>query len=301
MAAQAEGLGAAALGSDVFAQFTFDPSNAPATGDSVTLRLGMSASNFSDFKAKHAVASTLPPSLFNDYTIAYNYVRNFNAFAPLTHCTSSSQPFLPNRYSLLSPISLADLQLKFNCSASDVFPTPPFYMLLSSSAGNETVAATAFTRTPAGVCQLTVKRPAPLLHAQPPNGYRRDSWTCSPQYFADNSTCDCGCGAPDPDCLVKDRAVQGCGAAQPMCDHWGKCSAYETSTLPLRIFLSTPCSDLKLAGKCHLHRHHHQHDHTHPHTSSCNSLVSQAAAACVALPPAHPHHNRRAAPAPTTH
>lgn len=222
-------------------------------------------------------------------------LRNFNALATLTHRTSSL-PFVAKRFSLLSPISLADLQLKFNCSAPDVFPTPPFYMQLSSSAGNETVSAAAFTRTPAGVCHLTVKRTAPLLHVQPPTGYRRHSWTCSPQYFADNSTCDCGCGAPDPDCLVKDRA----GAAQPMCDHWGKCSAYETSTLPLRIFLSTPCSDLKLAGKRHLHRHHHQHDHTHQHTSSCNSLVSQAAAACAALPPAHPHHNRRAARAPTT-
>ena len=152
--------------------------------------------------------------------------------------------------------------LNFNCSASEEFPRTPFQMLLLSSVGNESVTASALSRV-AGMRQITVTRPAPLLHEQAARGYGRDVWTCNPNYFAaDNFTCDCGCGAPDPDCLFSGSIVAGCDAEQPLCDHLGSCSTFETSTLPLRVFLSTPCTSLKLAGApefCHHYHHHHHH------------------------------------------
>jgi hypothetical protein len=208
----------------------------------------MSQQKFDDFKAKYPAARSVSSALFNDYTIVYNYVPNFNKLAATTQCVAS-QPYVANRYLLTSPAKTSDVLLKFNCSASEVFPLPPFYMLLSSSAGNESVTVTSLARS-AGLCQVTVTRPAPLQHEQPPAGYGRHAWSCKSEYFADNVTCDCGCGAPDPDCLLRGSVVAGCGHVQPLCDHWGKCSADETSTRPLRVFLSTPCSSLLLAGAC---------------------------------------------------
>jgi hypothetical protein len=247
MTGRAEGKDSAALNSGAFAQYTWDPSKAQARGDSVSLRLGMSEQQYADFKEKHPAAKSLPPYLFNDYKIAYNYVPNFITFAPSTQCTSS-QPFVAKRYSLIPPIALSDRQLTFNCSVSDVFPPPPFYMLLSSPAGNESVSVASLQRA-SGECRITVTRGSPVLHAPPSAVGSRSQWTCNAEYFADNSTCDCSCGAPDPDCLFKDRVVAGCGWEQPLCDHWGRCSAFETSTRPIQVHLSTPCSSLKLAGE----------------------------------------------------
>jgi hypothetical protein len=246
MTGRAMGKDSAALDNDVFAQHTWDPTKAQGHGDTVILRLGMSEQKFHDFINKYPAARNLSSALFNDYTIVYNYVRNFKTFAPSMQCTSS-QPFDAKHYSLTPPIKVNDLSLKFNCSQSDVFPPPPFYMLLSSTAGNESVTVTALTRT-TGMCQISVTRLAPLLHDQPPTKSGRDVWTCNPNYFSDNITCDCGCGAPDPDCLVSSSIVNGCDSERPLCDHWGTCSSYDTATLPLRVFLSTPCSSLKLAG-----------------------------------------------------
>ena len=245
MTGRAEGKDSAALYSDAFAQFTWDPSKAKANSDAVSLRLGMSEQQFVEFKAKHAAAKNLSPALFNDYIIAYNYVPNFKAFAPTTQCTSS-QPFVVKRYSLTPPIAMSDQQLTFNCTSSDIFPPPPFHMLLSSSAGNESVAVLSLQRTKT-LCRISVTRTSPVLHA-PPTGDERNQWTCDPRYFADNTTCDCSCGAPDPDCLSNDRVVSGCGWEQPFCDHWGRCSTHDSATRPLQVYLSTPCSSLTLAG-----------------------------------------------------
>jgi hypothetical protein len=245
MTGRAEGKDSAALYSDVFAQFTWDPSKAQSNSDAVSLRLGMSEQQFAEFKSKHPAAKTISPALFNDYTVAYNYVPNFKTFAPFVQCTSSI-PFQVKRYSLTPPVSRSDQQLTFNCTSSDVFPPPPFQMLLSSSAGNESVAVSSLQRTN-GLCRITVSRSSPLLHAPPVDDWS-NQWTCDPRYFADNSTCDCSCGAPDPDCLSNDRVVNGCSWETPLCDHWGRCSAHETSTMPFRVYLSTPCSSLNLAG-----------------------------------------------------
>lgn len=248
MTGRKEGKEWAALDGDVFAQYTWSASRAQASSDAVTLRLGMSQEKFDDFKAKHPAAKSLPPALFNDYTIVHNYVPNFSRLAATTQCVAS-QSYDAKRYVLTSPAKTSDVVLKFNCSASEVFPLPPFYMLLSSSAGSESVMVTSLAHA-AGLCQATVTRTAPLSHEQPPAGHGRHAWSCKSEYFGDNVTCDCGCGAPDPDCLLDGTVVAGCGSWQPLCDHWGKCSAEETSTRPLRVFLSTPCSSLLLAGAC---------------------------------------------------
>ena len=249
MTGRAMGKDSAALNSDVFAQFTWDPSKAESNNDAVSLRLGMSDQQFADFKAKYAAAKTISPALFNDYTVAYNYVPNFKTFAPSIQCTSSQQ-FNAKRYLLASSVEMSAQQLSFNCSLSDVFPPPPFQMLLSSSAGNESVVVQSLQRANA-MCRITVTRTSPVLHAPPQTGDGRNQWTCDPHYFADNATCDCGCGAPDPDCLSNDRMVTGCSSEQPLCDHWGRCSSQDTSTQKIQIWLSTPCSVLNLAGRKH--------------------------------------------------
>ncbi len=44
------------------------------------------------------------------------------------------------------------------------------------------------------------------------------AWNCAKTVFADGQTCDCGCGAVDPDCLDAAKPVVGCktaGACQP--------------------------------------------------------------------------------------
>jgi hypothetical protein len=246
MTNRAEGKDAAAIDKDMVAQFTLDPSKKQANADVVTLRLGMSDQKYNDFKEKHAAARNFSPALFNDYTIVYNYMRNFRTFARSVEC-ESSLPFDPRRYSLTPKVSSIDRELRFNCTATDAFPPTPFYMLLSSSAGNESVTVTLLNRVN-GQCQITVTRPSPLMHAPPSSVYGQNKWTCNAMYFNDKTICDCGCGAPDPDCISGLNDVSGCSWDQPLCDHWGKCSSEETSTLPLRIFLSTPCSTLKLAG-----------------------------------------------------
>lgn len=44
-------------------------------------------------------------------------------------------------------------------------------------------------------------------------------WTCDPAYFSDGDACDCGCGAPDPDCNG-DVTLQACD----ICNSPGSCS-----------------------------------------------------------------------------
>ena len=51
------------------------------------------------------------------------------------------------------------------------------------------------------------------------------AWNCSPQGYADGTTCDCGCGAPDPDCADGGLPVVGCPGASPQCNPDGTCAA----------------------------------------------------------------------------
>jgi hypothetical protein len=51
-------------------------------------------------------------------------------------------------------------------------------------------------------------------------------WTCVASKFAEgktNGTCDCDCGAPDPDCADLNLKISGCGYTQT-CDASGKCA-----------------------------------------------------------------------------
>jgi hypothetical protein len=52
------------------------------------------------------------------------------------------------------------------------------------------------------------------------------SWTCKASKFAEgktSGTCDCGCGAPDPDCADTHLKITGCGFQQT-CDAAGQCA-----------------------------------------------------------------------------
>ena len=49
------------------------------------------------------------------------------------------------------------------------------------------------------------------------------NWQCPLIYFADGEACDCGCGAPDPDCTNAKLLVFGCPTTQTACDTTGVC------------------------------------------------------------------------------
>lgn len=48
------------------------------------------------------------------------------------------------------------------------------------------------------------------------------AWLCSPWTYADGASCDCNCGAPDPDCQILEAPTTGCGLGQS-CDDRGAC------------------------------------------------------------------------------
>lgn len=49
-----------------------------------------------------------------------------------------------------------------------------------------------------------------------------EGWTCNPAWFAAGDSCDCNCGAYDPDCDDIELAVGGCGE-NGVCDAYGEC------------------------------------------------------------------------------
>jgi|GEM_PF-856732 len=54
------------------------------------------------------------------------------------------------------------------------------------------------------------------------------AWTCAPAFYDDGLYCECGCGAPDPDCAEGDLPTLGC-AAPLVCGSAGECVACEAS------------------------------------------------------------------------
>ncbi len=48
------------------------------------------------------------------------------------------------------------------------------------------------------------------------------AWTCDPHWYAAGDTCDCGCGAPDPDCQDPSAPVSGCTSTEK-CASDGTC------------------------------------------------------------------------------
>jgi len=56
------------------------------------------------------------------------------------------------------------------------------------------------------------------------------AWTCEGRRFEDGAQCDCGCGAPDPDCLDEARPVAGCGGDE-RCVFDGACAAIPANDL----------------------------------------------------------------------
>ena len=65
----------------------------------------------------------------------------------------------------------------------------------------------ASTLVPGGKC-ISVGTVA-LDHTVVPN-----AWTCAPAAYSDGTTCDCMCGAPDPDCDIAASPVTGCTTNQ---------------------------------------------------------------------------------------
>lgn len=57
-------------------------------------------------------------------------------------------------------------------------------------------------------------------------------WWCPPHLFADGESCDCSCGAADPDCADASLPVRGCGWGQ-RCDGAGRCASADTAAVDL--------------------------------------------------------------------
>ncbi len=74
-------------------------------------------------------------------------------------------------------------------------------------------------------------------------------WTCSAWQYADQMTCDCGCGAPDPDCLTSDdpRECDSCA-----CGHCPESVDPEdpTKCAPAPPGWTCPAEDYA-SGSCH--------------------------------------------------
>jgi len=49
------------------------------------------------------------------------------------------------------------------------------------------------------------------------------AWFCPASYFNDGLACDCGCGAPDPDCADAKLLVFGCPTSNTACEPTGLC------------------------------------------------------------------------------
>ncbi len=54
-----------------------------------------------------------------------------------------------------------------------------------------------------------------------------EAWTCDPAWYGVGGVCDCGCGAPDPDCTDPSAPLAGCAAFET-CNAAGAC----VSTVP---------------------------------------------------------------------
>jgi hypothetical protein len=63
-----------------------------------------------------------------------------------------------------------------------------------------------------------------------------DGWTCQPEWYADGNTCDCDCGAPDPDCGPTNApaacASYGPGGRHPPASSGGCAMASANESIP---------------------------------------------------------------------
>jgi hypothetical protein len=73
---------------------------------------------------------------------------------------------------------------------------------------------------------------------EPPPG----TWTCEPDAYADGETCDCACGAPDPDCADGGLPVTGCTSG--FCQEDGQCAPCDPSCD------GKACGDDGCGGQC---------------------------------------------------
>ena len=51
-----------------------------------------------------------------------------------------------------------------------------------------------------GLCEMSEWNDCPADCGDGRPASLPDGWTCQPEWYADGNTCDCDCGAPDPDC-----------------------------------------------------------------------------------------------------
>lgn len=51
------------------------------------------------------------------------------------------------------------------------------------------------------------------------------AWKCAPATYDALDACNCGCGAPDPDCKYASLPVSGCAGVNAACDATGTCAA----------------------------------------------------------------------------
>ncbi len=99
------------------------------------------------------------------------------------------------------------------------------------------VAETTLTCTPA--CSASEQCIAGVCEPLPPP----DAWACAKSAFADGETCDCGCGAPDPDCAGGAKPVVGCKTA-------GACGADGTCPACVPSCTGLECGDDGCGGLC---------------------------------------------------
>jgi hypothetical protein len=102
----------------------------------------------------------------------------------------------------------------------------------------------ASTLVPGGSC-LTLGPSLALNQDDVP-----DTWTCAPEAYANqDATCDCVCGAPDPDCDGAQTTTNGCtGAEVCVADACALPPPNDTCATGIPLVLGTPVTGTNVAG-----------------------------------------------------
>jgi hypothetical protein len=194
-------------------------------------------------------------SVLDGWGIFVNYVHNANVTVTEMTCdgkTMGAEVFA-ERFDVARIRILRDglnatatsLNVKPGFTRVITRPTP-FDVLLAGPQGMERVTVISVDQT---FSRFRIRRTNPIdftsfvdapIPATPP-----PEWKCAATAYQDGKTCDCRCGAPDPDCTNPARPAQNCAPGEV-------CGPLATCTIPQAlaqvdgdtIFMSEGCSSL---------------------------------------------------------
>lgn len=260
----------------------------PALPNLATLRAGI------DEQGKAALAARVSgtsgakymdnKNVLTDWLVSVNYVNNFKHVIDQYTCSNDfHKGFSSQMFQNSAGLGAANLVDATATTITITVPSNsqlasaglPKQLLLSGAAGQEVVTLTAVAATSvANQLSLTVTRAtvavdftkyfiqASNISLTPPA-----QWMCSPEKYNSVDGCHCGCGAPDPDCLVNNVPTSATGKPQTQtvtvgCADGDRCSidgecysppksadfSYASGT-PTNLYISQPCDRIFSPGE----------------------------------------------------